>query len=78
MFMVVLFPKSLYSFASFIGVIDPLNILFFVAFFLSLLIIFALSVVVSKLSNQIRRLVQTIAIVEKKLMEVQEDMKSIR
>ncbi len=73
MFVVVLFPKSLYSFSTFIGVIDPLNILFFVAFFISLLIIFALSVVVSKLSSQIRRLVQTVAILEKKISEKSEN-----
>ncbi len=67
--LVVLFPEGLFALAKLVGIIDPTNMVFFLAFFLSLMIIFSLSIIVSKLSFQLRRLVQTVAILEKKVRD---------
>ena len=69
MLLCVLFPTPLFAFAGLVGIIDPVNMVFFIAFFLTLLIIFVLSVVVSRLSVRIRRLTQAMALLEKRVLD---------
>jgi len=67
MMMAVLFPEGLFALSSLVGIIDPTNMVFFLAFFMSLLIIFSLSIIVSRLSMQVRRLTQAVALLEKRV-----------
>ncbi len=70
MLLIVVFPEPLFRFSAFVGVVDPTNMVFFIAFFLSLMIIFSLSIVVSDLTNRLRKLVQTVALLEKKVEDL--------
>lgn len=67
-----IFPQLLSFTAGVMGVGLPVNMLFFLGFVFSLLIIFTLTVAVSKMSEKVKRLSQEMALLEEKLREVQE------
>ena len=71
MILAVLFPNGLYEMSKLVGIIDPTNMVFFLGFFLSLLIIFSLSVIVSRISGQVRRLTQASALLEKRIEDLE-------
>ena len=64
-----IFPKLLNVVAKALGIASPVNMLFFFGFCFSLVIIFVLTIAVSKLSIKIKQLAQQIAIYEKKETE---------
>ncbi len=67
-----IFPQLLNWLAGLVGVGIPVNMLFFMGFVFSLLIIFSLSVSVSRLSGKVKRLTQEMALLEEKLNDLRE------
>lgn len=63
------FPQLIKTISEKIGIVSPVNMLFFFGFCFSLIIIFVLTIAVSKLSIKIKQLAQQIAIYEKKEKE---------
>lgn len=59
------FPKALAIAANNLGIVSPINMIFFCGFVFSLLIIYMLTVAISKLSDQVRNMAQKIALMEK-------------
>ena len=59
------FPRILGIFAEIMGIASPMNTLFFFGFCFAVLLIFSLSVTVSKQADKIRKLSQEIAILRK-------------
>lgn len=54
------------------GIMTPVNMVFFFGFVLTLIIIYSLTLSVSKMSNEIRQLAQKVALLEKKEKEQEE------
>lgn len=63
------FPKLLDWFSGVVGIATPINMLFLCGFAISLLIIYVLTMAVSKLTANVCLLTQKIALLEKKLEE---------
>ena len=68
-FIVSLFPTLLSKIANAFGILMPVNMVFFVGFCFTLVIIFGLTQTISKMTGQIKELVQRVAILEKKISE---------
>lgn len=64
-----IFPQLIKTISEKIGIVSPVNMLFFFGFCFSLIIIFVLTIAVSKLSIKIKQLAQQIAMYEKKEKE---------
>lgn len=62
-----LFPGLLNFVTKGMGIALPVNMLFFMGFCLAILIIFMLSVYISKLMDQVKRLTQEIALINEKI-----------
>lgn len=74
MLVVDIFPPIL-SFISFLfGIATPVNTLFLLGFIFSLVLIFVLTVAVSRLADKVRRLSQAAAISEEKINQLYEQM----
>lgn len=67
-----LFPEMLSFFAHIVGIYDPTNALFAIAFFCIILILMSLTAIVSKLNERVKRLAQSIALLEERLREIEE------
>lgn len=59
------FPQILNVLAGILGIASPVNMLFFFGFCFSIVIIFSLSVALSRMSEKVKRLAQEIAILRK-------------
>lgn len=66
-----IFPAILTGLSEFFGFVLPVNMLFFLGFLLSVMILFELSAKVSKLSDQNKKLVQDIAILQRRIEELE-------
>lgn len=66
------FPELIAKLAYAVGIASPVNMLFFFGFCFSLMIIFVLTVAVSRMSIRIKQLAQEIALQEKKNRENQQ------
>ena len=64
-----LFPGLTSLIAALLGVDVPVNALFFLGFCFSLLVIFSLTVAVSRLSRRVTRLTQELALLDRRLKE---------
>lgn len=62
-----IFPGLLEMVTKIMGIELPVNMLFFMGFCLAILIIFMLSVYISKLMDQVKRLTQEIALINEKI-----------
>ena len=71
-------PKLLIVVSDFLGIYAPVNMIFFLGFCFSLLIIFVLKVALSRLSNSIRTLDQIVALNEKRLEELEKELEKER
>lgn len=58
-----------------LGIYAPVNMIFFLGFCFSLLIIFSLTVALSRLSNSVRTLDQMVALNEKRLQDLEQELK---
>jgi hypothetical protein len=63
----VAIPRLIDSLAAFLGIQSPVNMVFFLGFLFSLAIIFALTVMISRLTARLRQLTQAVALLEKRL-----------
>lgn len=71
-------PKLLIVVSDFLGIYAPVNMIFFLGFCFSLVIIFSLTVALSRLSNSVRTLDQIVALNEKRLEELEKELKKER
>lgn len=69
------FPVLLDKIAAVVGIASPVNMLFFFGFSLVVVIIFTLSVAVSRLSDKVKKLSQEIAIIRKDMYDKINDVK---
>lgn len=69
------FPQLITWIAHFFGVQIPINMLFFIGFCFSLLIIFSLSAALSRNSEKIKKLTQEMGLLEKKLNSLEKSKK---
>lgn len=65
-------PGLMHYLSSLMGITLPVNMLFFLGFCFSLIIIFVLTVAISRMSVRIKNLAQEIALYEKKMNEEKE------
>ncbi len=63
------FPKLLTILAKILGIASPVNMLFFLGFCLSIVVIFTLSIAVSNLADKVKKMAQEIAIIRKDMYE---------
>lgn len=68
------FPKLMDKMADLVGIASPVNMMFFIGFLLSLLIILTLTVALSSAASSVKRLIQVIALQEKRISELEEKM----
>lgn len=75
-----IFPILLTKLSGFLGIWAPVNMIFFLGFCFSLMIIFTLTVTLSRMSERVRKLAQAVAINEEKIellmKELEESKKS--
>ena len=69
MIILAAFPKLIMLIAQCLGIETPSNLVFFCGFIFSLIIIYVLTVAISKMADNIRCLTQKIALLEKELKE---------
>ena len=67
------FPQFTAWLAQLVGIGQPINMVFFAGFCFALVIIFSLSVAVSRLSNKVKRLTKEMALMEKKIEDQKEN-----
>lgn len=73
MLILAICPYILDYFASLIGIYEPVNALFAVLFFCVIIILMSLTAIVSKQNDKIKRVVQVIALLEKRLRDKESD-----
>lgn len=66
------FPKLLDRFAAMVGIYEPTNALFAIIFFCVIVILMSLTAIVSKLNEKCKRLIQSQALLEKRVREMEE------
>lgn len=76
MFALAIWPQILLSLTNIVGIYDPTNALFVAALFFVIMILMSLTAIVSKLNDKNKRLIQTIALLEKRIREL-EDIQDI-
>lgn len=64
-----LYPSFLSRLSNLVGIISPVNMLFFFGFCFSLCIIFFLSMTVSHLSEKVKKMAQELAILKREIYE---------
>lgn len=67
-----IFPQIIMSAMHLVGIATPVNMVFVLEAFFVLLILLSLTVIVSHLTERVYRLTQTIAILEKRIRELEE------
>lgn len=72
MILFAFFPYIVYVLGDITGVVNPVNFIFLTQIIYILLIMLSLSAVVSGFSKKIKRLAQTIALLEKRVRELEE------
>ena len=64
---IIMLPQILNGFATAVGIYEPTNALFAVIFFCIIIILMSLTAIVSKLNEKSKRLIQSIALLEKRV-----------
>ncbi len=72
MLMLAVFPRILGWLAALVGVYDPTNALFALMFFCVIIILMSLTAIVSKLNEKSKKVVQTLALIEKRVRDLEE------
>lgn len=71
MFLIV-FPQLVHKFSEIIGIVTPVNTVFVIEGIFILLILLSLTTIVSHLNERNRRLVQSVALLEKRIRELED------
>ncbi len=66
---IVIFPHIINGVTKLLGIASPVNAVFTIVLFLVLMILISLSVIVSKQHAQIKKLIQSVALLEKRLRD---------
>ncbi|MBO5278408.1 MAG: DUF2304 domain-containing protein [Lachnospiraceae bacterium] len=66
------FPVLMNELADLVGIGSPVNMIFFVGFLFVLVIVFAMTVALSIASSSVKRLTQKIALIEKRVRDLEE------
>lgn len=72
MLVLAVFPQILNWFAALVGIYDPTNALFAFVFFCVIVILMSLTAIVSKLNEKSKRIIQTMALMERRIRELEE------
>lgn len=67
-----IFPQLMDVFSGIFGILSPVNMLFFFGFVFSLMIIFSLTVALSRVTGNVRRMAQQMAILEERLRDYEQ------
>ena len=70
-----LFPNLMDLFSDVFGILSPVNMLFFFGFVFSLMIIFSLTVALSRVTGSVRRMAQEMSLREERLRKYEEQDK---
>ena len=73
MLMLAVFPKILGGFAALVGIYDPTNALFAFMFFCVVIILLSITAIVSKLNEKSKQIIQSIALLEKRVRELESE-----
>lgn len=73
-----IFPILLTKLSSFLGIWAPVNMIFFLGFCFSLMIIFTLTVTLSRMSDRVRKLAQSVAQNEAEIKALQEKLDELQ
>lgn len=73
MLILAIFPAVLDWFSALVGIYEPTNALFACVFFCVIIILMSLTAIVSKLNNRVKGLAQYIAVLEKRVRELEGD-----
>ena len=76
MLALAVFPHLLDWFAALIGIYEPTNALFSLIFFCIIIILMSLTAIVSKQNERIKRLAQAVALLEKRVRELEKEDRS--
>lgn len=68
---IAIFPKMMVVLAKVIGIIEPVNALFFIGLIFELMIIFSLTIALSRNSNRVKILVEEVALLENKIRKLE-------
>ncbi len=71
----IAFPTLVFALAHALGIVAPINIALLLFAFFSMLLLFSLTSIISKVSDQNRALCQTIALLEKRIRDVEQKEK---
>ena len=68
-----IFPKLLVIIARVMGIVNPVNGLFYLGILFLLFLVFSLSISISRLSDKVRRLTQDLGILRKEVLDYEEE-----
>lgn len=71
MLILVVFPQFLQLLAKVVGIYDPMNALFSMALFCIIIILMSLTAIVSKLNEKMKTLIQSLALLEKRVRDLE-------
>lgn len=71
MLLLSIFPQFINWFTGIVGIYEPTNALFAIIFFCIIIILMSLTSIVSKMNEKIKRIIQTIALLEKRVRELE-------
>jgi len=72
MLALAVFPQLLGWFAAVVGIYEPTNALFAFMFFCVIIILMSITAIVSKLNEKSKRLIQSVALLEKRVRELED------
>ncbi len=72
MLALAVFPQTLAWFAALVGIYEPTNALFAFMFFCVIIILMSITAIVSKLNEKSKRLIQSVALLEKRVRELED------
>lgn len=78
MLVLAVFPQILGWLATLVGVYDPTNALFAFMLFCVIIILMSLTGIVSKLNEKSKRMIQSLALMEKRIRELEETVVALR
>ncbi len=73
MLILAIFPRILNWLAALVGVYDPTNALFAFMFFCVIIILMSLTAIVSKLNEKSKRVIQSLALIEKRVRDLEKE-----
>ena len=76
MLLLAVFPQLLNWFSGLVGIYEPTNALFAIIIFCNIIILMSLTSIVSKMNEKNKRLIQSIALLEKRIRELENGEKS--